>query len=84
MGKVVAVGDGVTPEIEKRNKQFEKDTPCLLVIWKIFRESIDVGGNFVNEAACRLPVDILLKLVWQADPDYSYMCVSSSLPLLWT
>lgn len=80
--KRISTDDNVVPpDIKQRNEKFKKDTPALLFAWKIFRESLEFGEGFVNEAALRLPVDILLKLVWRDDlisPDYSYLCVGSS------
>ena len=69
-------GDSIAPNIAKRNEKFKTDAPILLSAFVGLRRALGAGG-FLNEAALRLPMDILLHLVWNESENLcpSYLCV---------
>ena len=70
--------DVIKPNIRERNEKFKNDVPILLSAFKGLRRARAIDG-FLNEATLRLPMDILLHLVWSecetSLPSYLYLCV---------
>jgi hypothetical protein len=78
LNMVEAADEEVAKNIKKRNDQFKIAVPTLLSAWRFLRDSLDDGCNIANKATLRLSVDILMRLIWEADSmDCLYLCVGS-------
>jgi predicted ATP-dependent endonuclease of OLD family len=78
LNMVEAADEEVAKNIKKRNDQFKIAVPTLLSAWRFLRDSLDDGCNIANKTTLRLSVDILMRLIWEADSmDCLYLCVGS-------